>query len=73
MDLPEVVEVQRLALQPGDRLVVRTNWPELSQQQAYEIRREIGKVVGGNVPVLILPRDWSVEVVSEEDIPVEER
>jgi len=63
-DLPEITEVQRLTLKPGDRLVVRTD-EKLSDQTADRLRERLHAWLGlpDDVRVLILDRGVSIEVV----------
>jgi hypothetical protein len=60
----EITEVQRLTLKPGDRLVVRTD-EKLTTEQHYQVRAVIRAhlEIPDDVPLVILPRGMSVEVV----------
>lgn len=62
--LPEITEVQRLTLKPGDRLIVRTD-EKLSDQVAAALRERLHAWLGlpDDVRVLILDRGVSIEVV----------
>ena len=62
----EVAELQRLNLQPGDRLVVRT-LGRLTAAQAHEFSERIRAWSGGEFPVLVLDGDTSLEVVTADD------
>jgi hypothetical protein len=63
-DLPEITDVQRLTLKPGDRLVVRSP-DRLSAQAADMIRQRViaAFALDPDAPVLVLPSGISVEVV----------
>lgn len=61
MDLPEITDVKRLTLRPGDRLVVRTRYGP-SMQEAAEIREHMDRYAPG-VPVLVLGPDEDIEVI----------
>jgi hypothetical protein len=63
--LPEITAVERLALQPGDTLVVHLNAYEIDMQQGAEIRDRIREITGRpDLQVMVLARDTSVEVIS---------
>jgi hypothetical protein len=64
-DLPEITAVQRLEIRPGDRIVVTAGQLDLHPEEAYEIQEAVRRVLGTDVPVLVLPMDWRLEVVSE--------
>ena len=59
-ELPEITEVQRVTLKPGDRLVVRVA-ERLDPEQALRIRRRAEALWPG-VPVLVLDRGVTLEV-----------
>ena len=61
----EITDLQRLNLQPGDRLVVRVR-NRLSAQEAAVIMARLREWSGGEVPVLILDDDASLDVVTAE-------
>jgi hypothetical protein len=64
VNLPEITAVERLTLKPGDRLILRTD-EKLTAEQFYQLR-EIVRAnldIPDDVPLLILPRGMSVEVV----------
>ena len=62
-DLPEITEVQRLRLEPGDALVVRLE-SEPSMQSADAIKNRVRAVLDlDTVPVLVLGPGVSLEVV----------
>ncbi len=60
-DLPEITEVERITLKPGDRLAVRVAG-RLTPQQADMIKERVTALWPG-VPVLILDGGTSLEVV----------
>lgn len=69
-DLPEITEVQRLRLEPGDALVVRLE-REPDMDEAARIKARVRATLGRDtVPVLVLGPGASLEVVdgySEQD------
>jgi hypothetical protein len=64
-ELPEVTEVQRLRLEPGDRLVVRAD-RELTQHQTETIPSRVRAALHlpDDFPVMVIPAGFSVEVVT---------
>jgi hypothetical protein len=68
MSLPEVTEIQRWALRPGDRLIVRVE-QEINPQQVDEIRRRVRVVLGlpDEVPILVAGKGISVSVAEVQD------
>ena len=64
--LPEITDVQRLRLNPGDSLVIRLPGPVSAQQAALAIER-VRAVLGldESVPVLVLPAEGGVEVLAK--------
>lgn len=65
MDLPEITEVKRLTIRPGDRLVVRLDrQPDMAE--ADEITGRVRALLGG-VPVLVLGPDADLEVIGQAD------
>jgi hypothetical protein len=62
--LPEITEVQRLTIRPGDHLVVRAPGT-LTPEMVFQIRRRIGNL-WPDVPVLVLDRGMTLEVA---DVP----
>ncbi len=60
-ELPEITEVQRITLKPGDRLAVRVD-SRLSPETAARIRKIVEAAYPG-VPVLVLDVGTSLEVV----------
>lgn len=64
MDLPEITEVQRLTLKPGDRLIVRTDGKLRAAQAADMLERFRARLgVPDDVQVVILDNGMSAEVV----------
>ena len=64
MNLPEITEVQRLTLKPGDRLIVRV--PDridaaTAARMLEVIRGRLG--LPDDARIMILDRDMSMEVV----------
>ncbi len=66
MELPEITEVQRLQLRPGDRLIVRTD-TRLDMATADRIKRYVKDVFGEDVPVLVLDKGAGLEVMAAEE------
>lgn len=65
MSLPEISDVQRLRLEPGDSLVIRC--PErLDMATAAEVKERVRAILrlADDVPVLVLPEGLGVEVLS---------
>jgi len=60
-ELPEITDVQRLTLKPGDRLAVRVD-RRLTPETAARIREVVEAAYPG-VPVLVLEPGMSLEVV----------
>ncbi len=67
-DLPEITEVQRLTVKPGDRLIVRTD-EKLSPETVAALRKHLHSWLGlpDDVRVLILDGGASLEVVEAGD------
>ena len=61
--LPEITEVQRITLKPGDRIAIRAAG-RITSEQASRIR-EIVTATWPGVPVLILDDSMSIEVVED--------
>ena len=70
MKLPEITDLQRVNLQPGDRLVVRLRG-RATAQLAETLRAIVRDWAGEGVPVLILDDSASLEVVAADDTPQE--
>lgn len=69
MSLPEVTEIRRWKLEPGDRLIVNVD-AEITNAQVELIKERVrgGLALPGHVPVLVTSRGVNVEVVSERSI-----
>lgn len=63
MDLPEITEAKRLALRPGDSLVIRLD-REPSECEADEIAERVRELAG--VPVLVLGPSMDAGVAGAE-------
>jgi len=62
--LPEITEVQRLTVKPGDRLVLRTDAKLAADTAAYLLERVRHRLdLPDDVRVVILDSGMSVEVV----------
>jgi hypothetical protein len=62
-ELPEITEVQRLTLRPGDRIIVRT--PErLDMATAERVHHRVLAVLQlpDDFPLLVLPEGMTLEV-----------
>jgi hypothetical protein len=66
VELPEVTEIQRWKIEPGDRLILRTD-RRVDQAQAEMIRERVRYwlALPADVPVVILDGEWTAEVVSD--------
>jgi hypothetical protein len=64
MTLPDITEVQRLTLKPGDRLIVRVEGV-VSADQAGEMAHIVRDLLQlpADTPVLVTGGDISVEVI----------
>jgi hypothetical protein len=64
--LPEITEVQRLTLKPGDRLIVRSP-DRISNEVAALVAIRVRRVLRlpDDVPVLVLPEDMTLEVAGD--------
>jgi hypothetical protein len=63
-ELPEITEVQRLTLKPGDRLVIRAD--EVLSAATAERLTEIARIrlgLGDDFPVFVLGQGMSLEVL----------
>jgi hypothetical protein len=65
MSLPEISDVQRLRLEPGDSLVVRCP-ARLDMATVVEVKERVRAIlrIADDVPVLVLPDGMGVEVLS---------
>jgi hypothetical protein len=61
----EITDLQRVNLQPGDRLVVRARH-RLSAREAADIVARLCEWSGGQVPVLVLDDSASLDVVTAD-------
>jgi hypothetical protein len=65
-ELPEIHEIGKLTLEPGDILVLRNHEVEINRDQAEEIemmvRMKLG--LGADFRFLVLGRDWKVEAAT---------
>jgi hypothetical protein len=69
-NLPEIHEIGKLTLAPGDILVLRNHEIEIDKDQAAEIKEHVRRVLQlpADFPFLVLGRDWSVETVVAADL-----
>jgi hypothetical protein len=67
-ELPDIHEIGKLKLGPGDILVVRNTEMEIDSRQAVEVKRHVLATLGlpDNFPLLVLGRDWEVVVGTPE-------
>jgi hypothetical protein len=64
MNLPEITEVQRLTLKPGDRLLIRTDEKIRADTAAYLLERVRHRLdLPDDVHVVVLDSGMSMEVV----------
>lgn len=61
-DLPDVVDVRRVALHPGDVVVARTAGPYITAEQAHSIRDLLRQTFPGH-EVLVLGPGVDIDVV----------
>ena len=66
MNLPEITDVQRLAVMPGDGLIVRVP-VRVDMATANRIKERVRQVFG-DVPVYVLDMGMSIEVAAGEII-----
>ena len=61
--LPEVTEIRRWSIQPGDRLIIRCS-QRLTQAQAQEIREQVRVRLGlpDDFPLMVIGDDVTIEV-----------
>jgi len=70
MSLPEITDVQRYRLQPGDALVLRVAGrisPVQAERVKEQVRAGLG-ILGEDVPVLVLDESASLSVASSAGI-----
>lgn len=66
--LPEITEVQRLTLKPGDVLVVHTNAYQINKDDADHLKARMREALGVDCPILLLARDMRVETLNGADV-----
>jgi hypothetical protein len=59
----EITDLQRVDLQPGDRLAVRLKG-RVTDQRAAALTAIVREWAGGDFPVLVLDDDTAIEVVT---------
>jgi hypothetical protein len=64
-ELPEITEVERLTLRPGDRLAVHVD-AEIDAETAAYIQLRVQAVLGVEFPVIVLSRGFGLKVLSPE-------
>jgi len=66
MHIPDITEVQRLRLEPGDKLVVHLNTSHLEEATAQAVREQVrdALALAAGFPVMILARGVQVEVLN---------
>lgn len=70
IELPEITDVERLTLRPGDSLAIR--FPGMiSEQQAERVIARVRAALrlDGSVPVLVLPAGASAQVIEAPEGP----
>jgi hypothetical protein len=65
MKLPEITEIRRLTVRPGDRLVVSLEC-EPTDDEVDELSRRLPAVLGTDVPIVILPPSMDITVIGAE-------
>jgi hypothetical protein len=65
MKLPEITEIRRLTVRPGDRLVVSLEY-EPTDAEVDELGRRLPAVLGTDVPIVILPPSMDITVIGPE-------
>lgn len=69
MELPEITEVQRLTLKPGDVLVVHTNAYQIGEADADHLKARLREAIGTvDLPILLLARDTQIETLNGADV-----
>lgn len=66
-DVPEMAEVSRLAIRPGDVLVLRLDYELSSVTEADGIKARVAEVFGWPVPVLILERGVEIGAIGPDE------
>lgn len=64
--IPEVAEVRRLVIRPGDKLVLRLDHL-VDESQWENLVRRLRAALGDDVPVLVLEPGADLEVISSAD------
>ncbi len=67
MKLPEITEIKRLDIRPGDRLVLRTSDHVITPEQAAELRKRVATalLLPEDIPVVVIGAEWDVEVIGD--------
>lgn len=67
MEIPEITEISRLAIQPGDRIIVRVD-SRLTEAQAFDIKERIVRrlELPDSVRLIVVPRNMEFQIVAEE-------
>lgn len=61
--LPEILDARRIALQPGDRLILSVA-ELITAEQADRLAQHIRHWAGSDIPVMVLPPGFEFDVVS---------
>ena len=62
--LPEITEVQRLSLRPGDTLIITVNVFVLSDADAARVADRVRAIVGDRtLPVIVLPAGATASIL----------
>lgn len=64
----KIADLRRLAVAPGDRLILQTEVPLSQAQHAALINAWKAWTAPLVVPLLVLPRDFKITAVSAEDL-----
>lgn len=64
-ELPEITAIERLRLEPGDKLIFR-HAGVVSEAAAVEVKHKVREILGlgDDFPVLVLGDGWAVDVVT---------
>lgn len=67
MKLPEITEIKRLEIRPGDRLILRLSDLEITKEQSDEIRCRVREalMLPDDMPIVILASEWDAQVLSD--------
>jgi hypothetical protein len=64
MTLPEITEIQRWQVKPGDRLLAYVNRDEVSQEEARVIVDRLRATLKlPDLPIVIVTREWDFAVM----------